>query len=368
MKNIILAFLLLISLFCFANDGAYYMSGNQLIPINETSIQVKKEILSLKRVHNDYLEVTVDYTFFNPEKNAKTILVGFEAFSPSGDSSFSPKNGQHPYMHDFTVNLNSKVLPYEISYVSNENKDKKFLLSDIEGERDFGDADFYYVYHFNATFLSGNNNLVHTYMFHLSGSIDYLYDFEYILTAVNRWANKQIDDFTLNIDMGDYQDFYINPTFFKSESEWTIKGIGKKIDAYTPEYRHSNGEKATAFFIQEGKIQFKKKNFRPNGELFLFTQNYLTRGEPFDMSFDLPLSTENRIYFSEVLDENSLKVLQNLPYARRGYVFNNKTLKNYFEKTPWYIPNPKYVPEPEYFTDTEIRWLHNLKDIKIIQK
>lgn len=86
------------------------------------------------------------------------------------------------------------------------------------------------------------------------------------------------------------------------------------------------------------------------------------------MSFDLPLSTENRIYFSEVLDENSLKVLQNLPYARRGYVFNNKILKNYFEKTPWYIPNPKYVPEPEYFTDTEIRWLHNLKDIKIIQK
>lgn len=40
-----------------ANDGAYFMSGNQLISIKEASVQVRKEILSLKRLPDDFLEV-----------------------------------------------------------------------------------------------------------------------------------------------------------------------------------------------------------------------------------------------------------------------------------------------------------------------
>ena len=28
-----------------ANDGAFYMTGNQLIPINETQVQSRKEVL-----------------------------------------------------------------------------------------------------------------------------------------------------------------------------------------------------------------------------------------------------------------------------------------------------------------------------------
>lgn len=184
------------------------MSGNQLIPIKETSVQVRKEILSLKRIYDDFLEVTVDFTFFNQEKKAKTILVGFEAFSPSGDADFFPKNGQHPYMNDFTVNLNQKILPYEISYVSTEDTKRELSLKDIETNiNEFDYAEFYYVYHFNATFQPGENHLVHTYKFRLSGSVDYMYNFEYILTAANRWANNKIDDFTLTIDMGYYQNF-----------------------------------------------------------------------------------------------------------------------------------------------------------------
>lgn len=34
---------------CFANDGAYYVSGNHLIPMYESDIVVKKEILTIKR-------------------------------------------------------------------------------------------------------------------------------------------------------------------------------------------------------------------------------------------------------------------------------------------------------------------------------
>ena len=53
------------ALFTFANDGVFYASGNQLIPITETDISVKKEVLTINRV-GDYLEVIVYYEFFNP--------------------------------------------------------------------------------------------------------------------------------------------------------------------------------------------------------------------------------------------------------------------------------------------------------------
>jgi len=367
MKGSLFTFLILLkSSILFANDGAYFMSGNQLVPIKETSVQVRKEILSLKRVANDFLEVTVDYTFFNPEKTSKTILVGFEAFSPSGDADFYPKNGQHPYMNDFTVNLNQKILPFEISYLSTEDAKKELSLKDIENTiKEFDYAEFYYVYHFNATFKPGENRLVHTYKFRLSGSVDYLYNFEYILTTANRWANNKIDNFTLNVDMGDYQDFYINPTFFKSVNEWSVNGIGKKVDGFMKEYRHSNGENAAAFFVQKGIVQFKKKDFHPKGELFLFNPRYLTYQEPFDLDMYLPLSTDSDPYFEEATDENALKVLQNLPYARRGYIFNNSVLKNYYENVPWYIPNKDYVPKPDELQKNEIKWLADLKKIKI---
>lgn len=248
-KGLFFCVFMLFVLSMFANDGAYFISGNQLIPINETSVEVRKEILSLKKV-GDYLEVTVDYTFFNPEKKSKTILVGFEAFSPEGDANFYPKNGQHPYMMNFTVNMNNKVLPFSISYVSNENRQKEFSLAEIsENNSNFDVDSFYYVYHFNATFTPGINKVIHTYTFQLLGSVDYLYNFEYILTAANRWANNKIDDFTLNIDMGVFESFCINETFFNSVNEWTVNGIGKKVDGFMKEYRHPNGQNAAAFFF-----------------------------------------------------------------------------------------------------------------------
>ncbi len=51
-----------------ANDGSYYASGNHLIPVFETDISVKKEILTLKKIRNRFIEVTVYYEFFNPQE------------------------------------------------------------------------------------------------------------------------------------------------------------------------------------------------------------------------------------------------------------------------------------------------------------
>lgn len=144
-----------------------------------------------------------------------------------------------------------------------------------------------------------------------------------------------------------------------------MNSIGEKVDYFMKEYLHSNGENAAAFFVQKGTIQFKKKNFHPKGELFLFNPRYLTYQEPFNLDMYLPLSSDSDPYFEEATDENTLKVLQNLPYARRGYIFSNSVLKSYYEKMPWYVPNKDYVPKPDELQENEIKWLADLKKIKI---
>ena len=45
-------FLLLLSTALYANDGAFFGSGNHLVPIRETDISVQKEILYLKKIQN----------------------------------------------------------------------------------------------------------------------------------------------------------------------------------------------------------------------------------------------------------------------------------------------------------------------------
>ena len=101
----------------FANDGSYYVRGNQLIPIIETDISVKKEILKITRKNKEQVEVSVYYEFFNPGK-ALSFIVRFEAFSPRGDVDPEPKNGQHLNTYDFPVNMKNRPSAYKVAIVN----------------------------------------------------------------------------------------------------------------------------------------------------------------------------------------------------------------------------------------------------------
>ncbi len=352
--------LLLITPFSFANDGAFFAKGNHLIPINETSISVKKEILTLKKIRNQFIEVTVYYEFYNP-KEAKKITVGFEAFSPSGDVDGAPKNGQHPYMRDFTVDLNNTILKYDIAYVADSLYVKNGIVKSMDlntfaGSTSGNEVDFYYVYHFEANFKKGLNIIKHTYNYDLSGSIDFNYDFEYVLTAANRWGNKQIDDFTLIIDTGEFETFSINKTFFKNANEWLINGIGKSQNIKGSPNSFIEHD-ALKFHIQKGNLIFQKKNFHPSGELILYAQNYIGIQ---DFSY-IPFSYYQIENINEPQNDADKKLLQNLPFARRGYIFKNKVINDYFQSMEWYIPNPNYTPNLEILTKEEVKWIEKLK-------
>lgn len=117
--KVIASIFVLTLLFCFpafSSDGSHTKSGNHLIPISDKNIQVKKEILTIKRNDRGVIEVSVYYVFLNngPEKE---IIVGYEAFPAFNTDLQYSKDGAHPYMNDFSIHLNGSYLPYQVPLV-----------------------------------------------------------------------------------------------------------------------------------------------------------------------------------------------------------------------------------------------------------
>lgn len=367
-----LILLIFLSLSLLANDGAFFANGNQLIPMGETDISVTKEVLTIKRRNKTQIDVTVYYEFINP-KELKKIIVGFESNIPSGDADPAPKNNEHPNIYNFTVDLNNTILPYNVSLVTDSvyyknGKVEGRALRDINKKLDWDEINDWgstkYVYYFDAPFKKGLNTIKHTYTFDLSGSVTYNYDFDYVLSAAMRWGNHQIDDFTLIIDMGDFEDFYINNKPF-TDSEWIVTGIGKiiKNTTTTSWWDSDEGNKSTfdRFLMTKGQIIFQKKNYKPEGELFLFSERFYPENwQSFDYEKQ-PTIPIFEIEYEDAADAISRKVLRNLPFARRGYVFSSPELKEYYANQVWYIPNPNYKADMQGLTPKEQQWVNRWK-------
>ena len=51
------------------------------------------------------------------------------------------------------------------------------------------------------------------------------------------------------------------------------------------------------------------------------------------------------------------RILKNLPFAYRGYIFKDKSLQEYFESANWYIPDPQYRADVEKLSEDEQKWV-----------
>ncbi len=366
MKYIFLIVLTITALFAKANDGVFYASGNQLIPIQETDISITKEILKIERTTNNQFLVTVNYTFNNP-KDQKELLVGFEAPSPAGDVDGTPKNGQHPYMTDFKVIFNGKPLPFQSSIVHTEEYFKNGQIQGLTEQEAKGDnfnknePNFFYVYHFNTKFKKGINTIKHSYRIDISAHFNTIFELHYLLTPATRWANKQIDDFTLILDLGDYYDYLIEQTFFTGFQNWT--GATKILNS-KKQSSFSQISKPIRVITGHNPVVFKQKNFSPKGELIIYatTDMEFLMSKSFDhTTMDIPFNVKNFIHKFEIKNEDSYKILRNLPFARRGYVFKTPLIQQYYEKQEWYTANSKYKANINLLTDTEQKWLKTLK-------
>jgi len=72
MKGIIFLIFVIIGFNLFANDGSFYASGNNLIPLQETEISLKKELLKFYVRDYKWMSVEVNFEFYNPGPEKKT--------------------------------------------------------------------------------------------------------------------------------------------------------------------------------------------------------------------------------------------------------------------------------------------------------
>lgn len=277
----------LLTILCFANvalsnDGVYYMNGNHLVPFNDTTIRVHKEILTISLTDNGIADIDVYYEFIN-DGQAKSVTMGFEANAPynSGDTLNSQK--QHPYISNFAVTMNGESLEFSNDICRLGSKDGYSLdMTKWKYSNDYGCGDavynaqldsvvsFAYVYKFNAHFHPGKNVVHHTYSYKMSFSIGNQYIVDYKLSPATRWANHCIDDFTLRINATNtVKQFYFPASTFQNYNFNIVRGKGKicNIMHYnTPE---------TEITLYNGSAELHATHFVPTEELYLRSSDEL---------------------------------------------------------------------------------------------
>ncbi|GAB5416086.1 MAG: YARHG domain-containing protein [Crocinitomicaceae bacterium] len=329
----LICFILLGILFpSFANDGAYYTRGGSIFPMQETKISMDKEELSFV-VRDGVAEARIRFEFFNPENTARTLKVGFQAPSAAGDVLDSISNSVE--IKDFIIMQNGHILPYEIKVAECEDCELK-----DPGELEFSQFNpGIYVFLFEVTFQPGKNVINHSYAFPKSSNVEFDASFNYILTTGSKWAGKKIKDFTLNIDMGPNQYFFVRDIFGGS-ADWSINGTGKVTDKFFP---YINDIQCRMVRTLNGALQIHIKDFEPTQNIefgvidknsfvnHLVNYTEIMKGEV--VSFEY-------FHIDEEAPKETLRLLRNTVYAQHNYAFNSVELREYFQKFAWYMPDP----------------------------
>ena len=352
-----------------ANDGVYYVNGNQLVPVRETDIAVVKEVLTINLCDDGYASVDVQYEFMNRGK-AKTVEMGFEAQAPYNAEVKVNKAGKHPFISNFTATLNGKQIDYRNAIVVEKLDeecdfvpvDRKRYLLDKEGDWDPGchlydtKADdivpFAYAYLFTANFKEGLNTVHHTYRYRMSFGVGRTFEVPYWLKPAMRWANRQIDDFTLRIKAdGTAKHFIIADSLFAAAPFKVTQGKGK-IRKNTFGYETT----FTEVSLRNGVVEWHARNFKPKDNFVICSADIHTcfnEEYPFGYFYDrsdtyVPSWQEDKI---------DKRILRNLPYAHRGYVFKDAKLKAYFNQLWWYMPDPSWKASTDGFTPKEQEYI-----------
>jgi len=349
-----------------ANDGVYYTNGNQLVPIHETDITVTKEVLTISLCDDGCALVDVRYELTN-HGPAKTVEMGFEAEPPYNAEADIDKNGKHPYIFDFTVTMNGSPLDYRNGIVQSDldsdctftpieltkydlAKSESHALYDAKAD-DY--VHFAYAYYFTAHFKPGINKVHHTYRYTLSHGVGRTFELTYWLRPAMRWANRQIDDFTLRIKTdGTAKHFVIVDSLFASAPFRVTEGKGK--------IRKNDFGWDTTFTeiaLRNGTVEWHALNFKPTADLDLRSADALTSfKEEYPACYFYDRSDTYMTNWSGN-KEVPKRIMRNLPYAHRGYVFKDAKLRAYFSKLWWYMPDPHWKMSDADFTAREREYL-----------
>lgn len=351
MKRLLSLFLFLFPMLSHANDGSFWAYGITLFPLQETTIQLQKEVLNLTR-QDDWMQVDVNFDFYNPG-DEKELTVGFVTPPAMGDMASEAEG--HPQIRSFSVVVNGDSIPYFIT----KTEKSGFRISNKE----LGQTDF--IYYFKLLFSNGVTHIHHHYLYRGGDGMTAVHDYYYRLTTGTSWANKEIRDFELNIDMGSDIFFTVPFGFDTSMADWKLIGSGRlsgtQVDS---DYRGYNYSRSV--YIRHGTIQLKQLHFKPSSDLFITVfqpdagVGFWTTDKKENDFLSLPLIfyCNDTLMKKEArrLSNNQLQLLINLPYARAGYDFKKQpSLQKQFAPYIWYMPDSSVERKfKDYFYGKEI--------------
>ncbi|MBQ6741967.1 MAG: YARHG domain-containing protein [Bacteroidales bacterium] len=371
MKRFAISVMLLLSvLTATANDGTYYTKGNQLVPLQETSISVRKEVLTISLMDNGYARVDVQYEFWNPEPTVRRLLMGFEANPPYNFDYKFYADGRHPSISQFTVEMNGQALSYRnaacvadtLPMVRIDTSRRYYVwdnnwLYEDDGRDEPLDFDkgipFAYVYYFEAAFQPGLNRVHHSYVYKMSTNVGSPFIVEYKLTPAARWAGGKIEDFTLTIRADSTaKHFYVFDSVFGGTDFTVSEGMGKTRRATC------YGDPCAEVSLRNGAITLHATDFRPTGELTIravgvdgcYVGKQCIAGGTYDRSARIDWGPYGGMQWVPADAAFRRRVMRNLPYAHRGHVFADKRLREYFESLWWYMPDPNYKDDTSDFS------------------
>lgn len=375
MKQILVTFVFILALMVCsapANDGVFYSSGNTLVPLQETQVQLKKEVLKFFVRDYAYMDVEVDFEFYNPGK-AKKVTVGF--LTPPADGDVTEDEQEHPMISDFTVLVNDRAVPFQIKKL----KDTSFKF----GETEIRGDDF--VYYFPVRFQKGVTKIRHTYRFRGGASVELQRDFDYQITTGKRWANKQIDDFRLEIHL-DNGVYFIPASFLAGGklAAWQIIGDGV-IDENPREWFGEDAPKIRMAHLNHGYFLLEEKNFRPDNDIFIGEYNWaagwVDRWCNYAQECIEPDALEKIVgYFNldpyegieepdlAELSDKELKYVRNYFYAVRGFDFQDKELRDFYSQFFWYKPDKTLKAEDVKLSAAEKVFLDKIRIVESKRK
>lgn len=366
MKKMTMLLLCCLSAFAaWANDGVFYVNGNQLVPLHETDISIAKETLTISICDDGFARVDVDYEFMNHGK-AKEVDMGFEANAPYNDGDAMNKECRHPHIHDFTVTMNGEELSYHNAIVASSVEGESFqeldmkewkVSDDLQCELKMEGTDstvmYAFAYLFKAPFKEGLNRVKHTYRYRMSNGVGRAFEIPYWLQPAMRWANHRIDDFTLRIQAKNTaKHFCLENELFEGTPFKVTEGTGKVRTV-----KRFDDNEVVEVSLRNGTVEWHGKNFIPSQDITIQAAEilYYTSDTPKLGSF-----YDRGEYFSFwFLDNKDInpRIMRNLPYANRGYVFKSKDLQKYFSQFWWYMPDKNWQLSTDDFTPSELEYI-----------
>lgn len=379
---LLLTCVLFVDLGILANDGSYYASGNVLFPLQETTISVRSEVLSISICDDGYATIDVQYTFYN-DGPQKTIDMAFESPLPYNTGDNFSFVGKHPYVRNFTATLNGKPLKCRSAVVVGSSTDihnfKTFDPKKWRASEDFNYGENHitdgtekmevtaYGYLFKATFKEGLNSVHHTYRYHAAQGLSANFEISYILQPCTRWANHQVDDFTLRISTpSTAKHFYVPDDVLQQTPFTVVSGQGKVRKGLIPATEYEKATHYQEISLRDGMVECHVKNFKPDTDLNINSADLL---RSLLSCVEKPL-TDMKAYYNRgwvtmpmvFADDDALlkRIFRNLPFADRGYVFSDQQLRSYFESEWWYMPDPSWKQSTDGFTKTDWRFINEL--------